>query len=475
MADSDSTNDCFTLLGICYNPSEDYFSFKINLDEFKKPITKRMVVSSISKLFDPLGWLAPVMITAKVIIQKMWLAKLQWEDTLQKDLKNEFLEWYNSLIVLNTLKIPRWIGYTTDAKYEIFGFADASKLAYAACVYLKVTVNGQSTIRLLQGKSKVSPIKPLLTIPKLELSAASLLAKLTVKVLNSLKLPHVDIYLFTDSIDVLFWLKEHPSKWPVFVAHKCSHIHSLVPTAYWSHVRSKENPADCVSRGISPEQLLGFNLWWEGNLHIQGKFQFNHDSRNFHTSSLTSLNCSINNEIKKAKIIKNWELLDKYSDVKKLFRVMSFVLRFLCNVVSKLKTNLFYKFKLFNLDWFNVSKKSCLFFINAFELNRAKLVWVYLVQNLHFVKEIKLLDNSFKFTKSRLIKLDPFLEKGLLRLGGRIHFSLLSYEQQHPFILPYDSKFSKLLVHHYHKKSFHGGIRLTLSTIRQEFWIIRCI
>ena len=99
-----------------YNPSEDYFSFKIKLDEFKKPITKRMVVSSISKLFDPLEWLAPVMITAKVIIQKMWLAKLQWEDILLDDLKIEFLEWYNSLIVLNTLKIPRWIGYTTNAK-----------------------------------------------------------------------------------------------------------------------------------------------------------------------------------------------------------------------------------------------------------------------------------------------------------------------------------------------------------------------
>ena len=69
--------------------------------------------------------------------------------------------------------------------------------------------------------------------------------------------------------------------------------------------------------------------------------------------------------------------------------------------------------------------------------------------------------------------MDPFLEKGLLRLGGRINFSLLSYEQQHPLILSYDSKFSKLLVNYFHYKSFHGGIRLTLSTIRQEFWIIK--
>ena len=234
------------------------------------------------------------MITAKVLIQKLWLAGLKWDDVLPDDLKGEFLDWYSNLKVLNEIKIPRWLGYTPNAKYEIFGFADASKIAYAACIYLKVTVNGKSTIRLLQGKSKVSPIKPLLTIPKLELSAAFLLAKLTVKVLKSLRLPSVDVYLFTDSVDVLFWLKEHPSKWPIFVANKCSQIHFLVSTAYWSHVRSKENSADCVSRGIPPEQLLNFNLWWEGNAQIQGDFKFVRDSNNFHTSSLSTLSCSVN-------------------------------------------------------------------------------------------------------------------------------------------------------------------------------------
>ena len=198
LADSDSTNNYFSLLGVCYNPSEDHFSFKIKLDEFEKPITKRMVVSSISKLFDPLGWLAPVIVIAKILIQKLWLAGLKWEDVLPDDLK--FLDWYSSLPILNEIKVPRWLGYTPNDKYDIFGFADASLKAYAACVYLKVTVNGNSTIRLLQGKSKVSPIKPLLTIPKLELEAAFLLSKLTAKVLKLLRLPSVNIYLFSDSI-----------------------------------------------------------------------------------------------------------------------------------------------------------------------------------------------------------------------------------------------------------------------------------
>ena len=111
--------------------------------------------------------------------------------------------------------------------------------------------------------------------------------------------------------------------------------------------------------------------------------------------------------------------------------------------------------------------------MNSFELNGDKLVWVYINQRSYFPKEINLLISNCKFTKSRLVKLNPFLDNGLLRLGGRIHFSLLSYEQQYPLILPYNSKLSELLVEYYHHKVFHGGIRLTLSTVRQEFWIIK--
>ena len=166
-------------------------------------------------------------------------------------------------------------------------------------------------------------------------------------------------------------------------------------------------------------------------------------------------------------------MLNKFSNVRKLFRVTSYVLRFVCNVLSKLKNNIIKKLKLLNCNWFDINKKTCLPFVNYFELNRAKLVWVYIIQMSYFKKEINLLNNNCKFTKSRLIKLDPFLDNGLLRLGGRIHFSLLSYEQQHPFILPYDSRLSNLLVEYYHHKTLHSGIRLTLSTVRQDFWIIK--
>ena len=140
----------------------------------------------------------------------------------------------------------------SGARYELYGFADASKFAYAACTYLKVIHDGKSIIYLVQAKSKVAPIK---TIPCLELSAAFLLSKLVVKVLRALNLNKVEVFLFTDSMDVLHWLKDHPSNWPMFVADRCSNIHSYLPDAYWNHVRTHDNQAACVSRGIIPSQL----------------------------------------------------------------------------------------------------------------------------------------------------------------------------------------------------------------------------
>ena len=157
-----------------------------------------------------------MVITANIFLQKLWKAKnprIDWDTKLPDSLRGEFKSWYTNIPAVKTIKISRWLKYVPGAKYEIYGFADASDKAYGACTYLKVTHRGKSTVHLLQAKSKVAPLKPILTIPKLELNAAHLLTKLTLKVLRALKLDEVNIYLFSDSTDVLCWLKEYPCKW----------------------------------------------------------------------------------------------------------------------------------------------------------------------------------------------------------------------------------------------------------------------
>ena len=475
-ADFNSSHSYFGLLGLNWNPTDDYFSFCIIIDQFKNSITKRQVISSIAKLYDPLGWLSPVIITAKAFIQKLWLAKIDWDDTLPLDLQKEFLNWYNDITVLNGIRIDRWLGYSVSSECELYGFADASKVGYAACVYLKINDNGKICIRLIQAKSKVAPIKPLLTIPKLELSAALLLVKLTVKVLKALNLNIVKINLFTDSTDVLFWLKDHPSKWPMFIANRCSKIHTLLPEAYWSHVRTYDNPADCASRGKKPSELGSFSLWWEGGPMIKNSIELVDCEQSFQSKSVCILSsCLSNCKNSESCSVKIWELINKYSSVRVLFRITAYILRFVSKLLQKCKSNRIFSSKLFSNGWFqSVELNQRYLFASVSEVLRAKLTWIYLIQKEYFKEEIKVLSNNKKLNDSRLLSLDPFIDQNLLRLGGRIQNSLLSYDQKHPFILPNNCRIAKLLVNFYHLQTLHGGVNLTLSSIRQEFWIIKC-
>ena len=143
------------------------------------------------------------------------------------------------------------------------GFADASKQAYAAVIYFRVIRNSQVFVSLLVAKTRVAPLKTL-SIPRLELCAAHLLARLASHIIGIIPVNLNSVHLWSDSTDVLCWLKDRPSRWPVSIANKCSEILTLVPNAFWHQVRSCDNPADIASRGIEPAKIENYHLWWQG-------------------------------------------------------------------------------------------------------------------------------------------------------------------------------------------------------------------
>ncbi|XP_029172119.1 uncharacterized protein LOC114941330 [Nylanderia fulva] len=183
------TDNNLKVLGIFWNPTHDCFQFQIELPQ-TLPSTKRTILSTIARIFDPLGWVTPVVLKAKVFMQKLWRHKVGWDDNLSEDLLSQWRVIYKSLPYIKSIKLSRWIGCDSDTKsIELHGFADASQVAYAAVVFLRVTtLSGHTTVSLLAGRSKVAPIKPL-TIPRLELSAAVLLARLIEFIRKSLHLP----------------------------------------------------------------------------------------------------------------------------------------------------------------------------------------------------------------------------------------------------------------------------------------------
>lgn len=172
-------HEIHSILGLYWQPLEDAFKFKLAKIDMKHPWTKRQVLSEIGKLYDPNGFLAPITIIAKIIIQKIWREGGDWDDPVSPSISNTWNEFLGNLNKIHTHTIPRWLGMHSSAKSQLHGFCDASQDAYAAAVYVRtIQPDGKMIVRLIQAKTKVAPLNKPLTIPRLELNAALLLAQL---------------------------------------------------------------------------------------------------------------------------------------------------------------------------------------------------------------------------------------------------------------------------------------------------------
>lgn len=195
--------DC-TVLGLRWNPINDVFKYKIWLPTSNEKVTKRRIVSNVAKLYDPNGYLSPVVNTAKVMIQKLWLSNCTWDGVVPTELAKEYETFMSELQQLEQLSIPRWIGTTAESTKELHAFCDASNIAYGCVFYVKsVSAANDITVRLAASKTRVAPIKRM-TIPRLELCGAHLLAKMLNEVRQVHDILPENCHLWTDSMIVLF-------------------------------------------------------------------------------------------------------------------------------------------------------------------------------------------------------------------------------------------------------------------------------
>lgn len=262
--------DCtHSALGLQWAPHDDSFRFTITDVAGGSP-TKRGVVSKAAQLFDPLGWLTPVTVRAKITIQTTWLLGLGWDDPLPGTLAQEWMHFCEELRLLEGVRVPRPLYHDSHQhQREIHGFADASERAYGAVLYLRTRGNEkQWHTTLITAKSKVAPLQQV-SLPRLELCAAHLLARLTQKTINTLSTDITAIHLWSDSTVAIGWIQAHPSRWKTYVANRVADIQRRVPEALWHHIAGTDNPADCASRGLFPSHLLEWTLWWKGPGFLQ--------------------------------------------------------------------------------------------------------------------------------------------------------------------------------------------------------------
>ncbi|XP_071580298.1 uncharacterized protein, partial [Temnothorax nylanderi] len=171
-------DDTLKVLGLSWSPRDDSFRFVIS--PYAVTVhTKRSVLSFIAKLYDPLGWASPIVIAAKMLMQELWLRKIDWDAPIPDDLLHQWINYVSDLPNISKIRIPRWTGMRQDKiDVELHGFADASTRAYAAVVFLRI-VHSPSNIQviLLAAKTKVAPLKTV-SVPRLELNAVVLLIRL---------------------------------------------------------------------------------------------------------------------------------------------------------------------------------------------------------------------------------------------------------------------------------------------------------
>lgn len=252
------------VLGVTWNPDQDCFRYDVM--SMKTIATKRGVLSLIARVFDPLGLLLPVIFRAKLIMQKIWRSQISWDDPLPSDLLEEWQTFVSDFPKLSEVAIQRFVGTSPGSSYCLCGFSDASIKGYAAVVYLRV-VDAEYNVKvyLLGAKSKLAPMKQS-TVPRLELCAAGLLSIWMSRISRTLEQQLVlsEVFCWTDSTIVLSWLTNPHTSFKVFVSNRIFKIHQTLPDCKWAYVRSEQNPADCVSRGLTPSELQSHRLDWSG-------------------------------------------------------------------------------------------------------------------------------------------------------------------------------------------------------------------
>ena len=424
-------------LGVSWKPNTDTINFDVKLNE-KEPYTKRVILSNISRIFDPLGLASVVTIKARIALQEIWkMKKFEWDDLLPKEMQLTWRKLFTEIEDLKTVQFPRCLQPPSAfGSPELHVFADASILAYGAAAYLVWSSSSGREVRLVSAKARVAPLRQT-TIPRLELMAALLATRLAKTIYDEFKIKPSKVTLWSDSMIVLAWLRSESTLLKVFVGVRVAEIQASWEPTVWRYVPTNLNPADDLSRGISVLEMNG--RWMNGPSFLRK----NSDEWPTEVEKASP-------EIPEMKVNKSLFALvqpavkgfiidaSRFSSWQKLCRVTAYCLRFISNARSlRVRGPLLPE-----------------------EIELAESYW------------IKSAQSKLEDWKDRYRDLAPYEKDGIIRVGGRLTQSPLSYDENHPMLLPADHVISKLVVKDFHNRVSHAGRERTLCEVRRRFWML---
>lgn len=462
------------LLGLLWISSEDVFTFSVSFKKVNPKIlkkeqipTKREVLQVVMSVFDPLQFLGPIMMKAKLLLQDLWRCGIGWDDFIPEKALNKWFNWLSALNEIESFAIPRcYFGSGAEIKnIQLHVFGDASEQAYAASVYLRFVEEGEVKVSFVSGKTRVAPLKHM-TVPRLELQASLIASRLASTIRKEINLKIDRCFYWTDSMTVLSWIKSENKRFKMFVGSRIGEIQELTDVNDWFWVPTAENPADRGTRDIDFTGSLLHNEWLYGpaflleNPEFWPKKKIDTNMVNDDTDEEVQ-HVMLIEEVYQTNQLEFQELPDivRFSKWNRLVRATAWCLRFKNNWMAKAS----------NSDKFKTEE------LKPDEILAAETLWVRKVQREQFEDELRLLKDGKNVSKtSQLYHLSPILDdQGIIRLNGRINDAEIESSVKHPIILSQKCRYTELLVQRYHEQANHFGTKIIINELRQRFWIMR--
>ena len=446
-------------LGLMWDPLEDVFMIKVEIAE--KKFTKRNVLATINSVYDPLGIVSPVTLAGR-LIQRLVLPtkdkmtpeveKCDWDDLLPEEYLHLWDEWKVSLNDLSCIKISRCLipkNFVSPVR-ELMCFCDSSEKGLGYVVYMRSVQNEEIHVSFVLANSRVAP-RAAVTMPRLELNAAVELVVRVSKLNSDLKIKPTKTVYFTDSKIVLGYINNNDKRFSKYVTRRIALIHKFSEPQQWEYISTNENPADLASRANTPRDL-DRSMWVRGPQFLWEKCQ---------VSEFPNLPELLPETAKEGKVLKTVILensfisflADKINDWLKLVGIV----RNLLSLKSK-------------LDQARQRLGMVLAPRNG-KVRNADAVdtIIKLTQNDMFKDTVAVLNSGKNLPENnKLIELTPFIQDGILRVGGRIKNSSLPFCSKHPVLMPSNHPVTKILIEYYHKCVGHQGRHLTHAEIRMN-------
>ena len=486
--DSDEKQPMEKVLGMCYSFARDEFSFRPDMEKMRQPVrTKREMLKLIASLYDPMGFLAPFLILARMIFQKAVQVGGGWDDLLPDDICAEFAAWQLMVLGIVDLRIRRWtsIPATQDAVPELHIFGDASTVAYGACAYRRaVGSGGEKHCAILFAKAHVVPVKVAAaghhdTMPRLEMQASRLVVEIR-RLIEAEVGKYARVVLWTDSTCVVKQLRDEKTRFKTYFANRISHIRAGSDVyVEWKCIPSDLNPADDLSRGLEPSDPK-----WQ-RFYCAPEFLWLDEEewpcREVLAQALPAhVFAMVAEDIVAPKVSSALSWVLRVADGISLWRRKKRRVAF----VSKLVPSLLAWCRRGGRTLRSDSGRVAGFSLSSSDLDAGERMLILAIQRRAFGEVMDGLVSlgvhshdtrvEGKRVGTKLARLNPFVDgEGLLRCGGRLARAKgLSFEERFPLILPRADPNVDALILLAHAEAFHAGVDHVLGDLRRRFWIL---